>query len=520
MSVDDQRSTMVALYAELHDLLDRIDAADPTAASDHETIDVADAHERAARRMASIGYRRVLEVSDRAAHIKAGYRSLHDFMVAKLRITNPGMRRKHIEALTSMRSMQGDVLAPRCPHTAQALREGAIGPDHVQRILEALRQIPAAVPADARDAAEATLARLARAHTPSGIAKLGARLVAHLDPDGRLTDDTDRARRRGLGLGDQDAQSMSRLTGSLDPLTRAMFDVLLDAWAAPGMNNPDDDRSPRGSKDDVDAELLKDAAGRDSRAQSQRNHDALKALLTAVLDGGLLGKSHRGLPPHLIIKITEAELRERAGVGETAGGAQLPIKDVIDLAARAQMHLAVFADHSAEVLYLGRAKRCANQSQRFALFARDGAGCTCPECTQPFTHLEIHHAEQDWADGGWTDIIDLAGSCPPHNRRVGPRPGQFTTHMVVDGPDAGRPAWTLNGDGPPDPPRVNRTHHLGEELAAHLQRGLPPPGDAPPERAVSRTRASGMREERRRVPRLISSGWSVRVLTRDDLISR
>ncbi|NED59374.1 DUF222 domain-containing protein, partial [Streptomyces sp. SID10244] len=154
--------------------------------------------------------------------------------------------------------------------------------------------------------------------------------------------------------------------------------------------------------------------------QAKRNHDALAALLKAALDGGVLGKSHRGLPPHLIVKITESELRERAGLGETAGGAHLPIKDVIELAAEAQHHLAVFADHTSEILYLGEAQRLANRSQRFALFARDGAGCTCPECTQPFTRLEIHHAERDWADGGWTDVSDLAGACPKHNRMVGP----------------------------------------------------------------------------------------------------
>ncbi|NED66460.1 DUF222 domain-containing protein, partial [Streptomyces sp. SID10244] len=81
---------------------------------------------------------------------------------------------------------------------------------------------------------------------------LGARLLAHLDPNGTLTDDRDRKRQRGLSLGKQDAQSMSRLRGSLDPTTRAMFDVVLAAWAEPGMNNPDDDQSPAGMKDNAD----------------------------------------------------------------------------------------------------------------------------------------------------------------------------------------------------------------------------------------------------------------------------
>ncbi|NED66502.1 DUF222 domain-containing protein, partial [Streptomyces sp. SID10244] len=66
---------------------------------------------------------------------------------------------------------------------------------------------------------------------------------------------------------------------------------------------------------------LREAAQRDTRSPAQRNHDALKALLETALDGGALGTSHRGLPPHLIVKITESELRELAGVGHTATGA-------------------------------------------------------------------------------------------------------------------------------------------------------------------------------------------------------
>ncbi len=121
----------------------------------------------------------------------------------------------------------------------------------------------------------------------------------------------------------------------------------------------------------------------------------------------------------------------------------------------------MFADHTAEILYLGEAKRLANRSQRLAILARDGAGCSCPGCTKPITLSEINHAEKDWADGGYTDVNAMAADCPQHNRAVGPKPGQWTTSGVTDGPDTGRAAWTLNTDGHPTrtapaPPRVNR----------------------------------------------------------------
>jgi hypothetical protein len=128
---------------------------------------------------------------------------------------------------------------------------------------------------------------------------------------------------------------MSEFDGALTPKARAMLDVILAKMAAPGMNNPDDKDSPRGATLDADIEKLKEAAGRDNRSTGQRNHDALEALFKLVLDGGVLGKSHRGLPPHIIVKVNETDLRDRAGLGHTATGTQLPIADIIEMAAEA-----------------------------------------------------------------------------------------------------------------------------------------------------------------------------------------
>ncbi|NDZ97436.1 DUF222 domain-containing protein [Streptomyces sp. SID6673] len=484
MAYDAEESAISARYRELHVLLDEIEELETTAAIDTEIVAAAESHERAARRMSWIGHRRVLDVSDRDAHRKSGYRSLADFMSYRLRISDPRRRMKQMEAVGRMYSIVGELLPPRCPNTARALAEGAIGPAHVQAVLETLDRIPAAIPADEKDAAEAMFADLAREHTPRELTDLGARLLAHLDPNGTLTDDRDRKRQRGLSLGKQDAQSMSRLRGSLDPTTRAMFDVVLAAWAEPGMNNPDDDQSPAGMKDNADPRTLREAAQRDTRSPAQRNHDALKALLETALDGGALGTSHRGLPPHLIVKITESELRELAGVGHTATGARLPISDVVELAARAHMHLAVFADHTAQSLYLGTAKRLANQAQRFMLFAQPGgSGCSCPSCSQPFTQVEVHHAERDWADGGLTDINQLAPACPRHNRMVGPKPGQWTTRIIREGPDAGHAEWTLNtdGTGPPPPARVNRVHSIGDVFQRYVREEAMTPAHNPVE---------------------------------------
>ncbi|MGC4964038.1 DUF222 domain-containing protein [Gordonia sp. DT101] len=508
---------VVELYREFHHLLDRIAGVDTTSASPADLVAVAVEHERAARRMSSIGHRRVMDVCDRDAHTTAGYRSLHNFMAEKLRIGDLRHRKEQMAAVSQMYNLHGELLAPRHPQTAAALAEGAIGPDHVQTIVNAMARIPAAVAPDLVEAAEASLAYFARDFSPKTLTDLGARILGHLDPDGTVTDQHDRARQRRLLLSKQDAQQLSRLTATLDPTTRAMFDVVLAAWAAPGMNNPDDKQSPTGQREHADPDTLAAAAARDARTPEQRNHDALRALLDYILTSGGLGASHRGLPPHLIIAITEQELRERAGLGHTTTGASLPIADIVELAAHADLHLAVFADHTREILHLGTAKRFANQAQRFALFARDGAHCTHPDCDMPFSHTDIHHAEQDWAEGGRTDIDALAAACPTHNRMVGHKPGQFTTHIVADGPDAGRPAWTrnTNGTGPPNPPRINRRNRIADTLRHHLRNhGLS--GDTPTrpkEVAPPHYRYAGPM----RFTRLVHDGITVEILTPDDL---
>ncbi|AZG48081.1 HNH endonuclease signature motif containing protein [Gordonia insulae] len=473
MTADIQVSEVESLYQQLNDLLDQIQQVDSAPASDLAVLAVAEEHERAYRRMSGIGHQRVVEVSDRGMVGGLGYRSVRDFMAHRLRVPDANRRVHHMRMISSLRAFSGEVLEPHYPNLAAAVAQGDCAPAHVDAVLEILSKIPVAVPLDVRESAEEFMADFARQLTPKQITQVGTHLLARIDPDGSLTEDVDRKRRRSLNKGPEDAQSMSTLTGTLDPTTRAMLEVVFAAWAAPGMNNPDDEESPKGTTADADIEKLKEAAGRDNRSQNQRNHDAFKAVLKAVLDGGLLGKSHRGLPPHLIVKVSESDLYARAGLGTTATGSHLPMKDVIELAAEAHWHLAVFKDHSAAALYLGTAKRLANQAQRLMLFAQPGGGgCSAPGCTQPSTHVEIHHAEKDWAKGGRTNIDETAPACPLHNRMVGPEPGKWSTRIIREGPDAGRAGWSINpASGPPPAPRVNRAHEVGELWEQYLRRG-------------------------------------------------
>ncbi|MDF3285597.1 hypothetical protein P3L18_28350, partial [Gordonia sp. N1V] len=62
-----------------------------------------------------------------------------------------------------------------------------VGSSHAAVVIDVLDRIPAAVPFDEKISADATMAGFARTHTPSDLRILGARVLAHLDPDGDLT---------------------------------------------------------------------------------------------------------------------------------------------------------------------------------------------------------------------------------------------------------------------------------------------------------------------------------------------
>ncbi|TDZ90250.1 hypothetical protein CCUG60885_04896 [Mycobacteroides salmoniphilum] len=224
-----------------------------------------------------------------------------------------------------------------------------------------------------REAAERQLAAMAARFRPEAL-RIGAdRMMALLNPDDEFSD-VDRARRRGISIGQQGFDGMSPISGLLDPETRAYLDAVFSKLAAPGICNPND-QTPL-----VDGEPAPEAAERDRRSSAQRNHDALRASLRSALASGQLG-SHHGLPVTVVVSTTLKEIEDAAGVAITGAGTRLPIRDLIRLAAHAHHYLTIF-DEKGRPLYLGRTKRIASPDQRIVLHAKD-RGCTHPDCHIP-----------------------------------------------------------------------------------------------------------------------------------------
>jgi hypothetical protein len=235
--------------------------------------------------------------------------------------------------------------------------------------------------------------------------------------------------------------------------------------------------------------LARPAGADDSRTGSQRNADALAELARRSLEGGWLPKAG-GVRPQLLVTVDLDSLQGRPGAlgGESGWAGPLdpeacrrlacdgavtrvlvsrhPSGDPTDpgrpgpgprgqnaeatgdpgmavdarmgmagrLAAAAALLPPVLGGAPRQPLEVGRATRVIQPPQRAALAVRD-SGCVFPECDRPLAWCDGHHLWH-WADGGPTNLDNLALLCRAHHRAVheggwrlirGPD-GQFTAH--------------------------------------------------------------------------------------------
>ncbi|WP_370180540.1 DUF222 domain-containing protein [Rhodococcus wratislaviensis] len=452
---------LTALDAAVSGLLD----ADLSGVSDSDVVLIMQQLEKSLRRAGSVSLRLIVESVERSLPATLGYNSPNKLLIAVLRVSaaDASARVASARDLGLLHTTSGEQMEAALPETAAAQRDGDIGADHARAVRKIMRKIPLAVDNADVALAESILAQCARGGTPEDVESAGHRLLAHLNPDGNLGDDRDRSRRRGVSLGRQDSELMSKISGELDPTARALLDPILAKWARPGMNNPDDPESPCGDAENpsIDREALVAAAARDNRTAAQRNHDALSAMFRVMLESGILGQ-HRGLPVTAIITMTLDQLEKAAGgVATTATGGLLPVDDALKLAERAHPVLVLF-DHDGRPLHLGRRRRVASADQRLALIAAEG-GCTRPGCATPASMCAVHHV-QEWRKGGHTDIDSLTLVCDACHAQVHDGPAGWATTSAPPGDTyAGRTEWIPPPHIDPDRrPRINHRHHAGE----------------------------------------------------------
>nr|WP_306356015.1 MULTISPECIES: DUF222 domain-containing protein [unclassified Nocardia] len=248
-------------------------------------------------RLGAVSHRLVIETSDRHLPERAGCKSLAKYLSETLRISmaEAGARRRAAQKLGVFHFVHGEDREPEYPRTAAHQTAGRLSIEHARRIMAVMDRIPAAVPTELRVEAERLLAEHACTMTPEAVVTVGESILAHLDPDGTLTDDRDRDRVRRITVGRQRIDGMTEISGLLTPHLRALLDAVLAKGSRPGMCNPADPDSPTLGARAIDPKTLEAAAERDTRTIAQRNHDAVAAFLTATGGSKTLG-SHRGCP--------------------------------------------------------------------------------------------------------------------------------------------------------------------------------------------------------------------------------
>jgi uncharacterized protein DUF222 len=189
-------------------------------------VDVAERLETQNRTNRGLMYRFFGEIADPPDESGA-IAAMRSELWARLRITPNEITRRFRTAarIRPRRSLTGPAVPPELPELAAAVQEGAVGEDHIRAVYRAVDVLPAHVSPTDVATVERKLVEHATRVDAGIVVKLGQRIADYLNPDG-LFDDDDRARRRGLFLGPQGPDGMSRLSGLLDPEARAYFEAI------------------------------------------------------------------------------------------------------------------------------------------------------------------------------------------------------------------------------------------------------------------------------------------------------
>ena len=207
-------------------------------------------------------------------------------------------------------------------------------------------------------------------------------------------------------------------------------------------------------------------AADDPRPANRRRADGLVALAQQALDSGTLPVTG-GLKPQVTIVVDAAVMFGGSGPAPRADHVgPLARPHLRALTCDAELHLArIASDGSLVALHSGA--RVVTGNLRRAVNARD-RGCVHRGCATPAAACHAHHVTH-WADGGRTEMTNLALLCPRHH--AGWHRGTVSRrHLRL-----------------PDDPEIPR-QRAGEHGAHYFARLLdtPIPGDPP-----LRARAAG-----------------------------
>jgi hypothetical protein len=341
-----------------------------------------------------------------------GYRSVARFLehLADLPRQAAEVLIKRARQLHPELALDGTPIPALAPGVAVVAREGRLSNSMIDTIVTVLRDVPV----EHRDRVEQDLLGFAADAGYKQVATLGARILAHLNPDGRPPRETEPARPdRELSLR-RKRSGVWELHGRFDDETGTRASAVLDALAQ------------RRSTDE----------GPDLRSPMERYGDAFSDAMDLAANSPEL-PMQAGERAHVMVAISLEDLK--TGIGTALLGDTGTIS-----AAEARLHAcdcmvipAVLGSHS-EPLDVGRLRRLVPPGIRRALYLRD-RGCAFPGCHRPPRHCQGHHIRH-WSEGGPTELGNLVLMCAHHHRLLH-RSG-WQVRIAADGlPEFLPPMW-------------------------------------------------------------------------------
>ncbi|HEY3260315.1 MAG TPA: DUF222 domain-containing protein [Pseudonocardiaceae bacterium] len=324
-----------------------------------------------------------------------GYPSLREFLRDVLRISRSEANRRigHAHATTEVQLVSGGTVDAPLPATAQALRAGELGPEHVETVAKTLRDLPASVSVAERRHAEGVLVAAAASMDAATLARLGVQVRARLDQDGRPPSDVELVNPVNELRFVTKPNGRTAFRGELDPEASALFQTVLSPLAKP---RPSTDEGP------------------DPRTAAERHGDALVEILRLAADSAGV-PSEAGERPHLLVTVPLQVLQDGVGSALLDGAGLLDAASARRIACDCKLVPVVLGANS-EPLDIGRSSYTVSTAQRRALIVRDG-GCAFPGCDRPHRWCHAHHVTH-WADGGATALDNLVLLCGRHHRLV------------------------------------------------------------------------------------------------------
>ncbi|MBM4491181.1 HNH endonuclease [Prescottella equi] len=366
----------------------------------------------------------VAEIDERAVSFDTlGFRSVKQWLAANTLLEVPAAAR--ILALGRMLARQ--------PEIADAFNAGEISAEHAALIGKFCETPPRGMPNEALGSCRKVLLDAASgpAATTTTVRTCISRLERIFESDELPpSEDTERNEFHAS----KTLNGRVAVKGDLDAVTGEMLLTALSALTKP--RNPMDD--PAGA-----------------RTPARQRADAFAEILRRYLDSGE-APIEGGERPHLSLHVNAADLARSEADHEWVGSdgdpdlfgdkdiARMPHLGSLSIATARRLacdcHLTPIVMDDGVPLNLGRTSRTVSKKQRRALVARDH-GCAFPGCGTPPAHCEGHHVKH-WADGGPTDLDNLALLCRYHHQllhhshwevHIGPdRRPWFTPPSTVD----------------------------------------------------------------------------------------